>query len=124
VTGHQGEPKAILSRMVFQNLYHFEEEDHVIFSCGVIPVENNIINRGKLDKALKEKKIRLFTGVHVSGHAFREDHRDLIHLLKPKNIIPTHAHVKNLEAMKELCMEMGYKSDKVHILRNGVQLNL
>ena len=123
VTGHQGEPKAILSRMVFQNLYHFEEEDHVIFSCGVIPVENNIINREKLDKALKEKKIRLFTDVHVSGHAYREDHRDLIHLLKPENIIPTHAQRKNLEAMKELCMEMGYKSDKVHILHNGVQVN-
>jgi hypothetical protein len=25
--------------------------------------------------------------------------------------------------MKELCMEMGYKSDKVHILHNGVQVN-
>jgi ribonuclease J len=124
VTGHQGEPGAVLSRMVFQHLYKFEEEDHVIFSCGVIPVKNNIINREKLDKALKDKKIRLFTGVHVSGHAYREDNRDLIHLLKPENIIPTHAHVKNLEAMKELCMEMGYKSDKVHILHNGVQLNL
>ncbi len=123
VTGHQGEPKAILSRMVFQNLYHFEEEDHVIFSCGVIPVENNIINRGKLDRALKDKKIRLFTDVHVSGHAYREDLRDLVHLLKPQNVIPTHAQVKNLEAMKELCMEMGYKSDKVHILRNGTQVN-
>jgi ribonuclease J len=123
VTGHQGEPKAVLSRMVFQNLYHFEEEDHVIFSCGVIPVENNILNREKLDAALKAKKIRLFTDVHVSGHAYREDHRDLIHLLKPQNIIPTHANRKELEAMRELCMEMGYKPDKIHILHNGVQVN-
>jgi ribonuclease J len=123
VTGHQGEPGAVLSRMVFQNLYKFEEEDHVIFSCGVIPVENNIINREKLDKALKDKKIRLFTDVHVSGHAYREDLRDLVHLLKPENVIPTHAHVKNLEAMKELCMEIGYKPEKVHILQNGVQVN-
>jgi ribonuclease J len=123
VTGHQGEPGAVLSRMVYQHLYHFEEEDHVIFSCSVIPVENNIFNREKLDKALKEKKVRLFTDVHVSGHAFREDHRDLIHLLKPENIIPTHANRKKLEAMKELCMEMGYKPDHVMILHNGVQVN-
>jgi len=123
VTGHQGEPGAVLSRMVFQHLYKFEEEDHVIFSCGVIPVENSIRNRQKLDAALKEKKIRLFTDVHVSGHAFREDHRDLIHLLKPENIVPTHAHKKKLEAMKELCLEMGYKPDKIHILHNGVQVN-
>jgi ribonuclease J len=123
VTGHQGEPGAVLSRMVFQHLYKFQEEDHVIFSCSIIPVENNIRNREKLDKALKDKKIRLFTDVHVSGHAFREDHRDLIHLLRPAHIIPTHAHRKNLEAMKELCMEMGYKPDNVHILHNGVQVN-
>jgi ribonuclease J len=123
VTGHQGEPRAVLSRMVYQHLYHFEEEDHVIFSCSVIPVENNIRNREKLDAALKEKKIRLFTDVHVSGHAFREDLRDLIHLLKPVNIIPTHASRKKLEAMKELCMEMGYKPDRVMILHNGVQVN-
>jgi ribonuclease J len=122
VTGHQGEPGAVLSRMVFKNIYKFAEEDHVIFSCGIIPVENNIINREKLDAALKAKKVRLFTDVHVSGHAFREDHRDLIHLLNPEHIIPTHAERKKLEAMKELCMEMRYKPEKVHILENGVQL--
>jgi ribonuclease J len=123
VTGHQGEPRAVLSRMVYQNLYHFNEEDHVIFSCSVIPVENNKINREKLDKALKEKRVRLFTDVHVSGHAFREDLRDLIHVLKPKNIIPTHGTVKKLEAMRELCTEMGYKPENIKILHNGVQVN-
>ena len=123
VTGHQGEPGAVLSRMVYQHLYRFEEEDHVIFSCGVIPVENNIRNREKLDKALREKKVRLFTDVHVSGHAFREDLRDLVHLLKPEHVIPTHAKRKNLEAMKELCLEIGYKPHQVHVLHNGLQVN-
>ncbi|MBN2052336.1 RNase J family beta-CASP ribonuclease [Candidatus Woesearchaeota archaeon] len=123
VTGHQAEPGAVLSRMVYQHLYKFDEEDHVIFSCSVIPVENNIRNREKLDKELKRMKIRLFTDVHVSGHAFREDHRDFIRLLKPEHIIPTHANVKKLEAMKELCTEMGYRHDKVHILHNGIQVN-
>lgn len=124
VTGHQAEPRAVLTRMVNQNLFQFNEEDHVIFSCGVIPVENNIRNREKLDAALRKKKVRLFTDVHVSGHAFREDHRDFIHLLKPAHILPAHATPKVMEAMKELALEMGYKPDKVHLLRNGLQLNL
>ncbi|MBN2459910.1 RNase J family beta-CASP ribonuclease [Candidatus Woesearchaeota archaeon] len=124
VTGHQAEPRAVLPRMVNNNLYRFDEEDHVIFSCSVIPVENNIINREKLDAALKKKKIRLFTDVHVSGHAFREDHRDFIRLLKPTHILPAHAEPKVMEDMKELALEMGYKPDKVHILKNGMQLNL
>jgi len=123
VTGHQGEPGAVLPRMVYQHLYHFRKEDHVIFSCSIIPVEANIRNRGRLDTELKRKKIRLFTDVHVSGHAFREDHRDLIKMLKSKYIIPTHADVKRLRAMKELAIEIGYKPDKIKILKNGMQVS-
>ncbi|MBW2990292.1 MBL fold metallo-hydrolase [Candidatus Woesearchaeota archaeon] len=123
VTGHQGEPNAVLTRMVRQHLYKFKKEDHVIFSCSIIPVENNIIHREKLDKALKKEKVRLFVDVHVSGHAFKEDLRDLIHLLKPKNIIPTHGSRKKLRAMKELAMDMGYKPEQVKILKNGVQVS-
>ena len=123
VTGHQGEPGAVLSRMIRQHLYDFKEEDHVIFSCSVIPVENNILNREKLDAALKKQKVRLFTDVHVSGHAFREDLRDLIRILKPRNIIPTHGNKKKLNAMKELALEMGYKPKNIRILKNGVQVS-
>ncbi|KYK24505.1 hypothetical protein AYK26_06700 [Euryarchaeota archaeon SM23-78] len=123
VTGHQGEPGAVLPRMVYQHLYDFKKEDHVIFSCSVIPVEANIRHREKLDKALKKEKVRLFVDVHVSGHAFREDLRDLIRLLRPKNIIPTHGNKKKLRAMKELAVEMGYKPEQVKILKNGVQVS-
>ncbi len=123
VTGHQGEPKAVLPRMVRQNFFKFHEEDHMIFSCSVIPVKNNIINRDKLDAALKKEKVRLFTDVHVSGHAFREDLRDMIRLLKPKNIIPTHASKKKLQSMKELAMDMGFKPNQVKILKNGVRVS-
>ena len=118
VTGHQAEPGAVLPRMVYKHLYDFKNGDNIIFSCSIIPVENNIRNRARLDAELKRKHVRLFTDVHVSGHAFREDHRDLIALVKPQIIIPTHAERKNLEAMRELAQEMGYKHDKVKILRN------
>jgi ribonuclease J len=91
VTGHQAEPGAVLPRMVYKHLYNFKEGDNVIFSCSIIPVENNKRNRERLDAELRKKKARLFTDVHVSGHAFREDHRDLIHMLKPEYVIPTHA---------------------------------
>lgn len=123
VTGHQGEPNAVLTRMVRQHLYNFKRGDHVIFSCSVIPVENNIINREKLDAALKKKNVRLFTDVHVSGHAFREDLRDLIQILNPKTLIPTHGNKEKLRAMKELALEIGYKPEQVKILKNGVQVS-
>ena len=62
-------------------MFKFEDEDEVIFSCTVIPVESNKRNREKLDAELKRKKVRLFNDVHVSGHAARKDHRDIINML-------------------------------------------
>ncbi len=120
-TGHQGEPKAILSRMVRGELpFKFETGDVVIFSCSVIPVELNQQNRDKLEKSLKNKNVRLFKDVHVSGHAAREDHRDLINLLKPKHLIPSHAGRDMAIHLEELAKEMGYKEGKnVHMMENG-----
>jgi ribonuclease J len=120
-TGHQGEPKAILSRLTRNELpFTFEQGDVVIFSCSVIPVELNKQNRDKLEKGLKAKHVRIFNDVHVSGHAAREDHRDLINLVKPQQIIPSHAGPKMAKALEELAQEMGYISGKtVRLMEDG-----
>jgi ribonuclease J len=119
VTGHQGEPKAVLSRLARQRIFPFKPEDIVIFSCKVIPTEDNYRNREKLENELKAKKARIFTNIHVSGHAAREDHREMIKLIRPENIIPTHGLPEMLQACKELAIEMGYKPEKVHLLKNA-----
>jgi len=122
-TGHQGEPKAILSRMVRGDFdYQFNEGDMVIFSCSVIPVEVNKRNRDKLDSELRAKNVRLFTDVHVSGHAAREDHRDLLELVRPKHIIPAHAGPDKAIMMQELATQLGFKN--VHIMSDGKKLKI
>ncbi len=117
-TGHQGEPKAVLSRLANQKIFPFQHEDLVIFSCKIIPNEDNFKNREVLEKKLKNMKVRIFTDVHVSGHACREDHREFIKKIKPEHVIPTHGNVEMLEAQKELAKEMGYEDKKIHILKN------
>ena len=89
-TGHQGEPDAILSRIANKKDIHFEllPNDIVIFSCKTIPTEMTIKNREDLEKRLKQFHVRIFKDIHVSGHNSREDYRDVIMLLKPKNILP------------------------------------
>ena len=119
VTGHQGEPKAILSRMANGKFFPFEEEDLVVFSCKIIPIEESYINRERLEKELKKKHVRIFTDAHVSGHASREDHREFIKLINPENIIPTHGEPNMLNALKELAIEMGYDKSKIYILKNS-----
>jgi ribonuclease J len=123
VTGHQGEPKAVLSRMA-NGLFRFHPEDQVIFSCKVIPVPINFANRGKLERTLKDKHVRIFRDIHVSGHACREDHRDFINLVKPEHVIPAHGNIHMFNAMKDLALEMGYQENKIHLLDNGKPLVL
>lgn len=125
-TGNQGEPRAVLTRLALSELpFNFMPGDHVVFSCRTIPAPINIANRSLLEEKLKEKRVRIFKDIHTSGHAAREDHRDLIILTKPKNIIPAHGDISKLTPMAELAGELGYQLGKdVHILRDGQIIEL
>lgn len=124
VTGHQGEPESVLSRMIRQELpFTFYPEDHVVFSCSVIPNPSNIANREIMENDLKKHKVRMFKDIHTSGHASKEDLRDLINLVKPKHIIPAHGDFTMISALADLCIEMGYKmGENVHIMKDGQKL--
>ncbi|MFC1768944.1 RNase J family beta-CASP ribonuclease [Nanoarchaeota archaeon] len=125
VTGHQGEPKATLSKMIGEYDFKFDPEDIIIFSCTIIPSPINAENRRKLEKKLHNKGLRIFKDIHVSGHASREDHRDMINLLRPKNILPAHGEPIMTQALAQLAKEKGYKLGRtVHILNNGNFLKL
>ncbi|MBI5880949.1 RNase J family beta-CASP ribonuclease [archaeon] len=125
-TGHQGEPKSVLSRVANGEFdFKLGKEDHVIFSCTIIPTALNKANREILEGKLKKAGVRIFRDIHVSGHAAREDLRDLINMVKPQNIIPAHGDINMASALSELAMEMGYKiGQNVHIMQNGQMIRL
>ena len=124
-TGHQGEPKAVLSRMAGKDFdFEFCSKDHLIFSCKTIPTDTNIKNRNELEAELKSFGVRLFKDIHQSGHAAREDLRDLIKLVKPRHVIPAHGDKSMEKALAELAFEEGYKANKVHIMKDGENLAL
>ena len=126
VTGHQGEPKSTLAKMMNGELkFKFFPEDHIIFSCRTIPTPTNIENRQKLEANLRRFNVRIFKDIHQSGHAAREDLRDLINLVKPQHIIPAHGEPRMLNALADLATEMGYKrGSNVHVMGNGGRLKL
>ena len=126
VTGHQGEPRSTLSKMVSGKLpFPFSAGDMVVFSCKTIPTETNIRNRERLEAALKARHVRLFLDVHVSGHAGKEDIRDLINLVKPEHIIPAHGDLLMRTALASLAQELGYKmGQSVHLIKDGESLRL
>lgn len=113
MTGHQGETNAVLSRIADGKFsFRFDQGDSVIFSCNVIPAKINIENRRRLDEKLERKGVRLFTGVHVSGHGCKEDLRTLIELVKSKSLIPMHSQQRQIDSFMQLVTDCGYVRGK------------
>lgn len=121
VTGHQGEQKSVLYRIAKKKFkFKLYPEDNIIFSCRIIPTPTNINNRAILENELKQSGVRIFKNIHQSGHAAREDLRDFINLIKPKNIFPAHGNKEMKEALTNLAEEMGYiRGKNVFILMDG-----
>lgn len=125
VTGHQGEPGAVLTRMASGELYDIGKDDTVVFSAGTIPNPINVAQRYALETKLRMKGVRMIKDLHVSGHASREDHRYLIRLLNPENIVPAHGEFRMLTHYAELAEEEGYFIGKdVFVSRNGYVVDI
>jgi ribonuclease J len=126
VTGHQGEHHSVLYKIAKKELnFNLYSEDNIIFSCRTIPTPTNIANRDALENELKQNGVRIFKDIHQSGHAAREDLRDFINMVKPKNIIPAHGDIKMKGALVELASEMGFKADKnVFVIKDGHKICL
>jgi ribonuclease J len=126
VTGHQGETGAALGRIASGELgYTLESGDKVIFSANVIPNLLNQANRYSCETRLRMKGARVYDRVHVSGHACREDHWELLRMVKPEHVIPAHGTMDMHTAYVEMAEDTGYLfGETAHILRNGQELIL
>jgi len=120
-TGHQAEKGSILDRIVQgETPFKFRNGDNLIFSSSVIPVSVNINAREKLDGKLRRQGVRIQTDIHVSGHGGREDLRDLLEMLKPEHLIPSHGSLKQEAPLIDLAKEMGYRfQENSHLSSDG-----
>ncbi|HOV67656.1 MAG TPA: MBL fold metallo-hydrolase RNA specificity domain-containing protein, partial [Methanoregulaceae archaeon] len=126
VTGNQGEPGAVLTRIVNgETPYKINPGDKVLFSANVIPNPLNYGNRYLTEVRLRMAGARIFDRLHVSGHAYREDHYELLQLLKPQHIVPAHAALPVTAQYVEFAADLGYstKSD-LHLMQNGQRVKI
>jgi ribonuclease J len=121
VTGHQGEENALLTRIAKDETpFEIDKNDQVLFSARTIPNPNNEANRYTLEEKLKMKGARIIKGAHVSGHASREDHRELLSMLEPEHVFPAHGDIQHQSELADLAEFHGWNlGEQVHILRNG-----
>jgi len=126
VTGHQGEPDAVLSRLADgKTSYTFSNRDCVVFSASTIPNPVNEANRYKLETKLMMQNVRMVKDMHVSGHACKEDHRELLRIVNPEYIIPSHGEFDRLSSWGVLAEEEGYTVGKdLFILKNTQKMKI
>ncbi|MFA6333293.1 MAG: RNase J family beta-CASP ribonuclease [Methanoregula sp.] len=126
VTGHQGEPGSILTRLANGDTpYQLSKGDKVLFSANVIPNPMNFGQRYVVEQLLRKTGSRIFEDLHVSGHAYREDHYEFLQLLQPQHIIPAHADLQMTSGYAEFAGDLGYVINKtVHPMKNGQRLRI
>ncbi|WP_227354715.1 ribonuclease J [Haladaptatus salinisoli] len=126
VTGHQGEPRAMLTRMGRgETPYQLDDGDKVIFSARVIPEPTNEGQRYQSERLLKMQGARIYDDVHVSGHLREEGHYQMLDALQPQNVIPAHQNMKGYAPYVDLCESRGYRLGRdLHASRNGNLIQL
>jgi ribonuclease J len=133
-TGGQGEPGAALQRMAEGNHKHVKlhEGDTVVVSSTPIP--GNEVRYEEIGNELVEKGVHLYRhpthevdGVgplHVSGHARRDEYRELLHMIRPKFFLPIYAGTLNRRRYEEMAIEEGWPRKNVIRANNGDQFAL
>jgi ribonuclease J len=126
VTGHQGEPRAMLTRMGRgETPYELDDGDKVIFSARVIPEPTNEGQRYQSERLLKMQGARIYDDIHVSGHLREEGHYQMLDALQPQNVIPAHQDLKGFAPYVDLASGMGYEAGRdIHLTQNGNTIQL
>lgn len=122
-TGSQGEPMSALALMAAADnkWISIGEGDLVVLSSHAIP--GNEGNVGKVIDGLSRLGAEVvhsgLAGVHVSGHAKREELKTLLSLARPEWFIPVHGEFRHLTHHGRLAQEMGVRGDKVLLAEDG-----
>ncbi len=124
VTGHQGEPGSILTRIALGDTpYRVEKGDKILFSANIIPNPMNVGQRFRIEQHLAKAGARIFSDLHVSGHAYREDHVEFLNLLNPQHIIPAHADLTMTAGYADFAGDFGYTiGNDIHLMKNGKRI--
>ncbi len=123
VTGSQGEPTSILGRLANNTNRQFsiQEGDTVVLSSSPIPGNEEGVYRA-INRLMEQGADVIYSAiedVHVSGHASQEEMKLLLHLVRPRYLIPIHGETRMLRQHKRLAMEVGMDEQQIALVENG-----
>lgn len=127
-TGSQGEDRSALMRMANgeHKVIKIKKGDTVVISASPIPGNEKSVN-GIMDILYKAGAMVVYNkilDVHSSGHAYAEDLKLMIALIRPKYFAPLHGERSKLIVHGKLAKEVGVNPDNIIIGENGSLLEI
>ncbi len=126
MTGSQGEPRAALAKVAAKDhrALSLAPGDRVIFSSRTIPGNERSVNT--IINTLVDFGAEVITDrdalVHTSGHARRDELRQLYDWIKPRIVVPVHGEALHLHEQAKLARSVGIP--QVIEARNGHLIRL
>ncbi len=126
VTGSQGEPSAVLSKLATKrhNQLDIEVGDTVIVSAHAIPGNENTVSR-TINRLFQRGANVIYDSiekVHVSGHASQEEMKLMINLVRPKFFVPIHGELRHLHLHSQIAVDLGIPHANCAVIENGTIL--
>ncbi|MCD5396323.1 MAG: ribonuclease J [Candidatus Pacebacteria bacterium] len=122
-TGAQGEEQAILMKIANKEYPYLEIEpqDTVIFSSSVVPGNERTVQRLKDELYRQKAKVYHYKmmDIHASGHAHREELRQMIEIMKPKFFMPIHGQFSMQVRHAEIAKSVGIAEENIVVAENG-----
>jgi ribonuclease J len=127
-TGSQGEPRSIMGRLAngTNRLFDVREGDTIVLSSHPIPGNEEPVYRtiNQLFRRGADVVYESIAPVHVSGHASQEEIKLLLHLVRPKYLVPIHGELRMLKQHAKLAQEVGVPQENIRVVENGQILEL
>jgi ribonuclease J len=117
VTGSQGEPMAVLSRIANRDHRTIQATpgDTVIISASPIPGNETSVLR-IVDNLFRQGINVVYSAidkVHVSGHASQEELKLMLSLVRPRYVVPFHGEYRHLVLYARLAESLGVPNDRI-----------
>lgn len=127
-TGSQGEPLSALVQMSKGEYGRFQIQrgDTLIYSARPIPGNEAAIWR-TINRLFRMGATVIYDGpipVHVSGHAYQEELKMMINLVKPFYVAPVHGEPRHQHKYLEMAAVMGYPEHRMFTMESGIPLEI
>jgi len=126
--GSQGEPMSALTRFAAQRhpFLNVLKDDWVVISARPIPGNERMVHQTVNN--LYRHGARVFYSevgnVHVSGHAQRDELREMLEAVRPRNFIPVHGEYRQLLLHSELARDAGLEAGRIAVVEDGETVEL